>query len=396
MEEIRYFMEESLVHVDSKALIKEAALKMRHHSISSILIKDDDKYIGILTDTDLVRKFASKNLNSASIPASQIATKPLITMDVGSHMEEAYECMHTKNIRHLGVTEKDEIIGILSIKDFANFYHNKISPEIEEKGEIQYFMKGPIVSIDSGETVLEAAKKMAQQKVGCLLVSEGGKVKGIFSESALTMDVIAAGRPMHTTLLSTVLVRQLITIDHKRTMSDAYTKMRDNNIRHLSISRENKIIGMLTTKDFANYYKFKFRQRISQDDQIAHYMNENLITVPESFSVQEAAKLMKGNKIGSLLVTQGDEINGIVTQEIFTHKVLVNNLNSETTLVSEIMIKPTTISSIQSMDSALSCMHENDERYLAVTKDNKTIGIISLKDLTVYYKSKFVTSNTID
>ncbi|MBT5652458.1 MAG: CBS domain-containing protein [Nitrospina sp.] len=96
------------------------------------------------------------------------------------------------------------------------------------------------------------------------------------------------------------------------------------------------------------------------------------------------------------MITQSGEITGIVTEEIFTRKVLGENLNPETTLVSELMENPTTIKSIQSMDSALSCMHKNDVRYLAVTESNKIKGIISLKDLTIYYKNKFITSQDID
>jgi predicted transcriptional regulator len=223
--------------------------------------------------------------------------------------------MRNKNIRHLEVTEKDAMVGILSIKDFANYYHNKFYNETEEKGEIQYFMKDSVLSIEAEKTVLNAAQKMAQHKVGCLIVSEAGKVKGLFSESALTMDVIAAGRPLDTTPLSAILVLQLITMDCNQTMSNAYQKMRDNNIRHLSISRRNKIVGILSIKDFANYYNFKFCQGKNQEDQVGHYMHEKLETVPESTSIHKAARLMKENKIDSLLVTRNDDITGIVRKE---------------------------------------------------------------------------------
>jgi CBS domain-containing protein len=257
-------------------------------------------------------------------------------------------------------------------------------------------MKDSVLSIEAEETVLVAAQKMAQHKAGCLIVSVAGKVKGVFSESALTMDVIAAGRPLDTTTLSDVLVFQLVTMDCSQTMSSAYQKMRENNIRHLSISRGKKIVGVLSIKDFANYYNFKFCQRTNPEDQVGHYMREKLVTIPEPTSVYKAAQLMKENKIGSLLATQNGDITGIVTEEILTRKVLGANLNPETTLVSELMEKPATIESTQSMDSALSCMHQNDAHYLAVTEDNKIKGIISLKDLTVYYKHKFVTAQDID
>ena len=63
MGEIRFFMEESMVAVEPTASIREAAQKMRHHSISSILIGESGNYTGILTDTDLTRKFVAKILD---------------------------------------------------------------------------------------------------------------------------------------------------------------------------------------------------------------------------------------------------------------------------------------------------------------------------------------------
>ncbi|MBT3923731.1 MAG: CBS domain-containing protein [Nitrospina sp.] len=396
MDEIRFFMEESLVTVEPGTSLREAAQKMRHHSISSVFIAKKENYLGLLTDTDLTRKLAAKNLDPDTTSASTISNNPIITLDASYSMEDAYECMRKNNIRHLGVTEKDKVIGILSVKDFANYFHNKYNQETDEKGEIQYFMNDSVLSIESGKTVLEAAQKMAKHKVGALIISEAGKVKGLFSESVLTMNVIAAGRPLDTTLLSEVVVLKLNTMDLNETMSNAYQKMRENNIRHLSISNGKKIIGILSIKDFANYYSFKHCQDQNQENQIGNYMRESLATVPESTSIQKAAQLMKENRIGSLFVTQKGEITGIVTEEIFTRKVLGENLNPETTLVSELMENPTTIKSAQSMDSALSCMHKNDVRYLAVTESNKIKGIISLKDLTIYYKNKFVTSQDIN
>ncbi len=396
MDEIRYFMEESLVYATPDTSIKEAAQKMRHHSISSILIGESDNYTQVLTDTDLIRKFAIKDMDPVKTNVSMIANNPIITLDASRPMEEAYEYMRKNNIRHIGITEKDKMTGILSIKDFANYYHNKFCQEVGEKGEIQYFMKGPVLGIDANSTVLEAAQKMSQHKVGCLLVSEEGKVKGVFSESALTMDVIAAGRPLSTTILSTVLVRQLITMDCSQTMADAYQKMRENNIRHLSIARGNKIVGILSIKDFANYYSFKYCQCNNQEDQVGNYMQEKLGTISGSTSVQNAAKVMKDNKIGSLLVTHDGEIVGIVTEEIFTRKVLGEGLDPKSTKVSELMEKPATVKSNQVMDTALTSMHDNNARYLGVTEANKIIGIISLKDLTVYYKNKFISAQDIE
>ena len=132
----------------------------------------------------------------------------------------------------------------------------------------------------------------------------------------------------------------MVAVEPTASIREAVQKMRENNIRHLSISRGNKIVGILSIKNFANYYNFKYFQGKNQEDQIGNYMREKLETVPESTSIHKAARLMKENKIGSLLVTGNEDIAGIVTEEIFTRKVLADNLNPETTLHSELMENP--------------------------------------------------------
>jgi len=106
----------------------------------------------------------------------------------------------------------------------------------------------------------------------------------------------------------------MVAVEPTASIREAAQKMRENNIRHLSISRGNKIVGILSIKDFANYYSFKYFQGKNQEDQIGNYMREKLETVPESTSIHKAARLMKENKIGSLLVTGNEDIAGIVTE----------------------------------------------------------------------------------
>ncbi|MGK0180081.1 MAG: CBS domain-containing protein [Nitrospinales bacterium] len=397
MDEIRYFMEESILSITPGATAKEAAELMRKNSISSLLVGEAGHYSGFLTDTDLTRKLVAKNRDPEQTSVAAIASASVISMDADRSMAEAYACMKEKNIRHLAISDNDNITGILSIKDFANYYHNKHSQQGgEEKGEIQYFMQNSIVNIESYETVLTAAQKMADKKVGALLVTEMGKAKGILSESALTMDVIAQGLDFASSKVSSVLSRQLVTIEQSQSMSDAYQLMRDKNVRHLFATRGKKIVGMLSIKDFANYYNFKFCKKLSDEDRVKHYMQENLETIDETLTVLQAAEILKDKEIGSLLVKEQENIIGIVTEEDFARNVLGNNLDPAKTTISQVMRIPCKLDENQHMDEALALMHENDVRYIAITSKSNVKGIISLKDLTVYYKQKYINTNELD
>jgi CBS domain-containing protein len=257
-------------------------------------------------------------------------------------------------------------------------------------------MQSTIANIESYETVVTAAKKMAEKKVGALLVTESGKAKGILSESAITKDLVAQGINAESTKVSSILNRELITIDHSQSMHDAYQLMRGNNVRQLFITRGKKIAGMLSIKDFANYYNFKFCKQINDEDRVQHYMQENLETIPETMTVLQAAEIMKEKEIGSLLVKDLEEIIGIVTEEDFTRRVLGSKLDPNSTTVSKAMRAPCKMDESQTMDKALTLMHEHDIKYVCITDKGKIVGIISLKDLTIYYKHKYIVANDLD
>ena len=396
MDEIKYFMEESISTVDSNTTVKAAAEKMRENSISSLLVDIGGKYSGFLTDVDMTRKLVAKNLDPEKTMVSSLVSNPVISIDSNSTMADAYGCMKEKNIRHLAITEDENIIGILSIKDFANYYHNKHTHENQEKGDIQYYMQSPISNIESYETILVAAKKMAEKKIGALLVTEMGKAKGILSESLITMDIVAKGLDFSKTKISSALNRQLITIDLGQSMNQAYQLMRENNVRHLLVTRGKKITGMLSIKDFANYYDFKFCKKINEEDKVKVYMQENLEAIPETMTVLEASEIMKEKGIGSLIVKNSEEFTGIVTEEDFTRRVIGNRLNPDKTPVSKVMRSLCKMDENRSMDDALTLMHKNDTKYIIVTSEAKVAGIISLKDLTIYFKHKYIHADNME
>jgi len=179
MDEIRFFMEESLVSVEPTASVREAAQKMRHHSISSILIGESGNYSGILTDIDLTRKFAAKNLDPDHTLVSIISNNPIITLDANRPMEEAYECMRNKNIRHLGVTEKDEVIGILSIKDFANYYNFKFCQGKNQEDQVGHYIHEKLETVPESTSIHKAARLMKENKIDSLLVTRNDDITGI-------------------------------------------------------------------------------------------------------------------------------------------------------------------------------------------------------------------------
>ena len=122
MDEIGDYMISPILSIDLESSVQEASQFMMAHNIGSVLVKEFEEYVGIVTETDLTRKVLGKGLNAESTPVSEIMTSPILSLDCYLPVEEANRFMHKNKIRHLAVTEEDKIIGILSVKDLVAYF----------------------------------------------------------------------------------------------------------------------------------------------------------------------------------------------------------------------------------------------------------------------------------
>jgi CBS domain-containing protein len=110
-------------------------------------------------------------------------------------------------------------------------------------------------TISPDATLLEAAWLMRDEKVGALLVQEAGHYSGLISESDLVRKGMAESRPAHETLVRAVMSRPLLSIDSASSAHEASEKMAEHGIRHLAVSDEGQIVGIVSVRDLLRYFK---------------------------------------------------------------------------------------------------------------------------------------------
>lgn len=104
--------------------------------------------------------------------------------------------------------------------------------------------------VDPSLNVRAATELMAQRRIGVVMVAEGDRLVGIFSERDLVTRVVAARRDPDTTTLAEVMTRNPETILPTASPSAALTLMNDLGVRHLPIlERDGRIVGMLSVRD---------------------------------------------------------------------------------------------------------------------------------------------------
>ncbi|WP_168063183.1 cyclic nucleotide-binding/CBS domain-containing protein [Candidatus Manganitrophus noduliformans] len=109
---------EKLLTLDQTESALRAAGVMTEHGIGSVLVSRDGEIIGIVTESDLVRKVLGQGIDPKGVKLETIMSYPPITIDVKGMLEQAYKLMGENQIRHFVVTREGAPCGIVSARSF--------------------------------------------------------------------------------------------------------------------------------------------------------------------------------------------------------------------------------------------------------------------------------------
>ena len=112
---------------------------------------------------------------------------------------------------------------------------------LEEKGR-------KIISISPNQTILEALKLMSEKQIGAVLVMDGEKVVGIFSERDYARRGTLQGNPV-TTPIKDVMTREVYYVGPDQSAETCLAQMTDKHIRHLPVVKNGKVIGVISIGD---------------------------------------------------------------------------------------------------------------------------------------------------
>ncbi len=112
-------MATTLGTIRSEESLLVAAQQMREKRIGSLLVIEAGEIVGIVAESDLVRKGLASNQNPGSTRVSAVMSSPLIGIDINRTIRDASKLMDEQGVRHLAVRENGKIVGLLSIRDLV-------------------------------------------------------------------------------------------------------------------------------------------------------------------------------------------------------------------------------------------------------------------------------------
>lgn len=115
---------EKIRTVDRDGAIRTASEQMRDFNIGSLFVTKGAEIIGILTDTDVVRRSVAGGLDPGKATVEQIMTAPILMIDENKTLLDANDLMAENHVRHLGVSRNGRLVGMISVRDLIVFLTN--------------------------------------------------------------------------------------------------------------------------------------------------------------------------------------------------------------------------------------------------------------------------------
>ena len=123
--------------------------------------------------------------------------------------------------------------------------------------------KGTAVhAVEPSASVLDAVKKMNEERIGALLVIEGSKPVGIFTERDVLTRVVDKSRDPGGTRVEEVMSTEVVAVSPKTTVDEAMAVITERRCRHLPVLDDGRLEGMVSIGDLTRWVTRKQRYEI--------------------------------------------------------------------------------------------------------------------------------------
>ncbi len=133
---VKDVMSKPVITIEENKTAKDAALLMKKTRRGCLIITEKRKPVGIISDSDLIKRVVAANVKASQIKLDAIMSKPLVTVSPDDDIVVAVRKMKKNNIHRLPVITNGKIVGLLSLSDIA-----RTSPEMADLLEYRLKMK---------------------------------------------------------------------------------------------------------------------------------------------------------------------------------------------------------------------------------------------------------------
>ena len=126
MSKARDIMQKNVITIELEKTAQYASTILKDNDISFLVVVEDSKPVGIVSERDIVRKIVAENKEASKIQLESIMSKKFKWVEPNSSIESAVQKMLNNNIRRLVVLEDENLAGVITQTDLTEFLRSKI------------------------------------------------------------------------------------------------------------------------------------------------------------------------------------------------------------------------------------------------------------------------------
>ena len=126
MAKIRDIMQKNVITIEHDKTAHDAACLISEKDISFLVIMKDDIPIGVLTESDFVKRLSARDKKASEVIISEIMSNKFRWVNPETEIEDAIQKMLNNNIRRLLILDDDKLVGVLTQTDLTEFLRNKL------------------------------------------------------------------------------------------------------------------------------------------------------------------------------------------------------------------------------------------------------------------------------
>jgi PAS domain S-box-containing protein/putative nucleotidyltransferase with HDIG domain len=253
-----------VITVQPDTLVSQALRLMRNNNISCIIVVEDGKPVGIITERNVVKFIAESFNDSIDCEIREVMNSPVITAGSGMDIFEAYNLLSVNHMRHLAVVDASErLTGVVTL---SNIVEKLTYESFVDMKRVSQVMTHGVYTVSRDTGVKQALVEMAEKAISCIVVVDGGTPVGIITERDVSrLHIDYSNSDLSRMPVDEVMTPSVQTVSADTVLPVAIDIMKRNKLRRLVVVDDDNgnIEGLATQSDIIKGLEGKYIQALN-------------------------------------------------------------------------------------------------------------------------------------